>query len=587
MLADPSKNTPPISQTAQPARKRLGEVLIDMGLVTEADMKVALVESKEAGVQIGEILVKKGKITREDLGAALGRQFGLRYVNISEMVIDKQTLELLPDEIIHDKQVIPITNASGRLVVAMVDPNDRTVIDEITFVTGMRPLSVVTTQYDFQQFYKKHLSNRSADSLLEVLSANDANANSGGQLEMLRQEQEASDPNNPLVKLVNSLLEEAIAQGASDVHAEPRKDQIQVRFRTDGILKTILTIPQSMEASFITRIKVMAKLDIAEHRRPQDGRITLKYRGTEYNLRVNTMPVSVNREKIVIRILRPSKNITSFAELGFDEVDTEKLEYLYSAPYGIVLVSGPTGSGKTTTLYTMLHQINSEDRNIATVEDPIELTIEGLNQSQVNTKADFTFASSLRALLRQDPDVIMVGEIRDEETLEAAIHAALTGHLVFSTIHSNTTSASVTRMVQMGAPPNLVASALRGVIAQRLVRTLCSQCKEPYEASETHKQLLLPYDKPAQQNRYTLYKAKGCELCGGSGYTGRCGLYEIMVVDRELRQMIGQSRSDLELEDTAVNTGMKTLAAAGREKVLEGITSIDEVTRVLGPTLGD
>jgi type IV pilus assembly protein PilB len=341
-----------------------------------------------------------------------------------------------------------------------------------------------------------------------------------------------------------------------------------------------------MEASFVTRIKVMARMDIAEHRRPQDGRISIKYKGSEYNLRVNTLPVGDGREKIVIRILRPSKNINDFRSLGFDEDDIRKLEYLYKSPYGIVLVCGPTGSGKTTTLYTVLQRVNDDIRNICTVEDPVELQIEGLNQSQVNPKADYTFASSMRALLRQDPDVIMVGEIRDYETLEAAVHAALTGHLVFSTIHSNTTSATITRMIEMGAASNLIGSALVGVLAQRLVRNICPYCKVAYEANNAEKELLFPYEEDKWVNQVVLYKGEGCELCMNTGYSGRSGIYEILLVDREIRQLINDSHSDLEIEDAAIAAGMKTLGMNGRGKVLAGVTTIEEVIRVLGVNLG-
>jgi type IV pilus assembly protein PilB len=584
-LQNTSTQPPPVSR---PVKKRIGEILQDAGLITEEDLAAALIESRKNNQFIGLTLVRAGKITVEQLGQALSVQFGIKYANINKINIDKTLLDLLPEEFIRDKQVVPIAKERGRLVVAMVNPTNREVIDEITFITGMRPLVTVTTQLEYVEFCNKHLSEVSSNTLRdEISNFSDQMVVEQGQVDLRQQrDAELSDPTNPLVKLVNSIIEEGIERNASDIHIEPRPKKYLVRFRVDGILRTILDVPQNMEASFVTRIKVMARMDIAEHRRPQDGRITIKYKGTDYNLRVNTLPVSDSREKIVIRILRPSKNISDFQSLGFDADDVKKLEFLYKSPYGIILVCGPTGSGKTTTLYTVLQRINDDIRNICTVEDPVELQIEGLNQSQVNPKADYTFASSMRALLRQDPDVIMVGEIRDYETLEAAVHAALTGHLVFSTIHSNTTSATITRMIEMGAASNLIGSALVGVLAQRLVRNICPYCKVPYEAQQWEKDLLFPYDEDQRQKKVLLYKGQGCELCMNSGYSGRSGIYEILIVDREIRQLINDSHSDLEIEDAAIAAGMRTLSMNGRAKVIAGVTTVEEVTRVLGVNLG-
>jgi type IV pilus assembly protein PilB len=570
------------------ARRQIGEILLEAGLITDEDLAAALLEAKKNGHLIGHTLIRTGKISTEQLGKALSIQFGTKYANLSKLDANKPLLELLPEEFMREKQVIPIAKERGRLVVAMVNPANREVIDEITFITGMRPLVTVTPDLEFQEFFNKHLGDVNTTSLLQEVSTVSGRMAEVISASDLREQREAemTDPSNPLVKLVNSIIEEGIERNASDIHIEPRHKKYLVRFRVDGILRTILDVPQNMESSFVTRIKVMARMDIAEHRRPQDGRITIKYKGSEYNLRVNTLPVSDSREKIVIRILRPSKSISDFKSLGFDEEDVRKLEFLYKSPYGIVLVCGPTGSGKTTTLYTVLQRINDDIRNICTVEDPVELQIEGLNQSQVNPKADYTFASSMRALLRQDPDVIMVGEIRDYETLEAAVHAALTGHLVFSTIHSNTTAATITRMIEMGAASNMIGSALVGVLAQRLIRNICPYCKISYEASATEKELLFPYEEAKQVERVMLYKGEGCELCMNTGYSGRSGVYEILLVDREIRQLINDSHSDLEIEDAAIAAGMKTLSMNGRGKVLTGVTTVEEVIRVLGVNLG-
>lgn len=572
----------------QGSRKKLGEILLEAGLITENDLAQALTEAQRSGQKIGNVLVRLNKITLEQLGTALSIQHQVKYCNLAKMDIDKSLFELLPEDMMRAQQVLPIAKERGRLVVAMTNPTNRDTIDEITFITGMRPLVVLTTQIEFQDFFSQNIGDLSGNSqsLLEELNLAVSNDQVKETDIAQMREAEMSDQSSPLVKLVNSIIEDAIERNASDIHIEPRNKKYLIRFRVDGILRTILDVPQNMEASFVTRVKVMARMDIAEHRRPQDGRFGIKYKGSEFNLRVNTLPVSDSREKIVIRILRPSKNISDFQSLGFDGEDIAKLEHLYKSPHGIILVCGPTGSGKTTTLYTVLNKVNDDIRNICTVEDPVELQIEGLNQSQVNPKADYTFASSMRALLRQDPDVIMVGEIRDYETLEAAVHAALTGHLVFSTIHSNTTAATITRMIEMGAASNLIGSALVGVLAQRLVRTICPYCKITYEASNDEKHILFPYDEDKRVEKIMLFRGEGCELCGSTGYSGRCGVYEILLVDREIRQLINDAHSDLEIEDAAIAAGMRTLGMNGRAKVLSGITSLEEVVRVLGVNLG-
>jgi len=581
-----SPSAEPEAPTVQ-KRKNVGEILREAGLITDTDIATTLAESRRTGQPIGMLLVKMGKITTDQLGKALAMQSGLKYASIAKLEVPKDLLDLLPEEFIREKQVVPIGRERGRILVAMVNPGNRDAVDEITFLTGMRPLIAVTPILEFQEFFSKHFGDSSANNLIdEVSTVSDTMVNSTEIDLRLRRDAEISDSANPLVRLINSVIEEAISKNASDVHVEPRSGKYLVRFRVDGILRTILEVPQNMEASFVTRIKVMARMDIAEHRRPQDGRLSIKHKNSEYNLRVNTLPVSDSREKIVIRILRPSKSISDFHSLGFDEEETKKLELLYKMPHGIVLVCGPTGSGKTTTLYTILQTINDDVRNICTVEDPVELLIDGLTQSQVNPKADYTFASSMRALLRQDPDVIMVGEIRDYETLEAAVHASLTGHLVFSTIHSNTTSATITRMVEMGAASNLIGSALAGVVAQRLVRTICPYCREPYDAEEHEKALLLPFDEERRKEIITLYRGRGCEFCMGTGYLGRSGIYEIMVVDREIRQLINSSHSDLEIEDAAIASGMRSLAMSARLKVLQGVCTTQEIIRVLGLNLG-
>lgn len=564
--------------------------LISQGLINEDEAVTLRNEAQAVGDPLEVYLHRQNRITEEQLAECVEKLYGLRYVKLASLPITDTCQELLPPEFVAEKWVMPISCNGGRLDVAVVYPKDRSMVDEITFMTGMRPNLVVTSVLEFLAFnqiqspegHTSQLKDRVSETQTSNLLAGITNTT-----EMLRKQSEAemNETNNPLVRLVNSIIHEAIDRNASDIHIEPRKNNYCVRYRIDGILAHILDIPESMEASLITRIKVMSRMDISDYRRPQDGRSSITYKKSDYNLRINTLPVGENREKVVIRILRPSKHITTFADLGFEEQDMQQLEDLCQLPHGIVLVCGPTGSGKTTTLYTVLHKINEESRNISTVEDPVELRIEGLNQSQVNPKADYTFANSMRALLRQDPDVIMVGEIRDYETLEAAIHASLTGHLVFSTIHSNNTCGTITRMIEMGTSANLIASALNGVIAQRLVRTLCPHCKTPYKASREEKALLF-LNKPEKiEAPLTLQQPVGCNRCNNSGYLGRVGLYEILRLDRELKHLISTGQSDMEIEDAAISGGMTTLGTSARLKVLQGFTTLEEVCRVLGPTL--
>ena len=568
----------------------------------EPDVLVAIMErSEQDKITLDEQFLKEGFVTREELVQIVTKCFSAKYYSLENVQPNMELLELIPEEVIEDKHIVPVANTHGRLVIAMINPTDRSAVDEITFLTGMRPQIVSTLPMDYRHWMVKFESQQALrargnkdttrDLLDQLASASEVKLSAQAQrLDNIRAmgEAEIQDTTDPLVRFVNSLLIQGVVQGASDIHIEPREGHYVVRFRSDGVLKEVLDIPQSMEGAVITRLKVMAKMDISDHRRPQDGRMSINYKKVEYNFRVNTLPVTEGREKMVMRILRPSATVTDFTKLGFTQDDATKIELMYKAPYGIVLVCGPTGSGKSTTLYTIMNKINSELINVSTVEDPVELKIEGLNQSQVNAKADFTFASSMRALLRQDPDVIMVGEIRDYETLEAGIHAALTGHLVFSTIHANSTATTITRMLEMGASSSLISAAVNGVIAQRLTRALCPHCKEAHEATPEQKEILYEFYEtpPPPEQSLIVYTAKGCDMCKGSGYFGRTGLYEIMMIDRELRHLIASQVNELEIEDTAMKRGMISLGMCARTKIIEGKVDFAEIERVLGPFRG-
>lgn len=590
-----------MNSTASGFRSKLEQYFLQNELLPAEELEALVAAGNAQGQPLEIVLVNSNVVTQPMLIEILSGIFNTKFISLKDVPTnDLELLSLLPDDLMEEKRIIPVSNQNGRLCIAMVDPLDRTSINEVTFLTGMRPQVLACLEAEFRGWWERFESMQtvkargSKEKQVELTSSlqaaseekeeRDAHSNSGINLDNIKQKAEAEmqDSANPLVRFVNSLIIQAIEMGASDLHIEPRLGKYVVRFRMDGVLKSIVEVPGNMENAVMTRLKVMAKLDIADKRRPQDGRMQMTYKNTDYNLRVNTLPVTEGREKMVMRILRPAKHITDFKKLGFSDSDVEKIEFLYKSPYGIVLVCGPTGSGKSTTLYTILNKINNEIINISTVEDPVELKLEGLNQSQVNSKADFTFASSMRALLRQDPDVIMVGEIRDYETLEAAIHAALTGHLVFSTIHANSSATTITRMLEMGASASLISAALNGVIAQRLVRSLCKNCKQPYEATFQEKQKLFSKQPKKWEEPLTLYKPHGCVMCKDSGYSGRSGLYEVMMVNRELRHLIGAQVSDLEIEDAAIEQGMTTLMGCAKTRIIDGIVDFGEIERVIG-----
>jgi type IV pilus assembly protein PilB len=449
----------------------------------------------------------------------------------------------------------------------------------VALITGFRVVPRISTHNQILSLLDKLLTKHaSADEAMaeveeELNQSGDVyNLNAANELEA---EMAAEDA--PIVRLVNALLTEAIEVNASDIHIEPQKERLLIRFRIDGILREMKSIPKKMSSAVVSRIKVVSGMDIAERRRPQDGRMKLVMGSQQIDMRVNSLPIQFG-EKIVVRLLKPNATTGGLEKLGLAPDEIERISKMIYSPHGIILVTGPTGSGKTTTLYSALREINTPERNISTIEDPIEYPLAGVNQTQVSAKSGLTFSLCLRALLRQDPDVIMVGEIRDHETLESAIHASLTGHLVFSTLHTNSTAKTIARLLEMGAPNYLVSTSVIGIIAQRLVRKVCSKCKTPHEASEQQKRSLnMPLNEPL-----TLYKGAGCSACGQSGYAGRVGLYEIMNMHREIGQMIDEGASAFAIEDVAVKQGMITLAMDGKRKILAGLTTVEEVTRVLG-----
>ena len=568
------------------------EMLVSIGWLTQEQLDECISISETKGQPLDSVFKEKKYLDLEKICSYLKKKYNCNVITKSEVVVDRSILKLLPDDFIEKKQVITMSIVSNKLNVAMVNPNDKYTIREISLSTG-RSLNVFCIpSFEYEAFVKEyslHKKNEQVSRETErIIQSIEEEASQFENEESLwaQVEKELQDASGNVAKFVYKIITDAIDAKASDIHIEPRIGYYVVRLRSDGILKKVIEIPGSVEQAVITRFKVLARMNIAEHRRPQDGTFSIKYNDRMYDFRINTLPVS-GKEKVVIRILAPAVSLKTAGEKmviqGASEEDLQKIHDMVQCPNGIILTSGPTGSGKTTTLYTILKALNKEDVNITTIEDPVEIKLEGINQSQVNPKADITFASCMRAILRQDPDIILVGEIRDFETLEVAISAALTGHLVLSTVHTNSAAATVTRLIEMGAKDYLVSSTLTGVIAQRLVRRLCDKCKEAYFPTEEEAKHISNNPETQQELLKTkLYRKKGCKECGYLGYSGRIGIYEVMPITRELKRLIAQGAHDIEIEESAVSAGMKTLKYSCLEHIIEGRTTTSEFVRVLG-----
>lgn len=569
-------------QMRNSTRMRIGELLLKHGYITEAQLNRALEEQKKTGQRLGRILVSLGFMPEERLVEILSAQFEVPYVKLSNFNIDPDVHNYISEDVCRIYKIVPLFVTDKTLTIAMTDPTNVRVIDIVKFKSQMDVDIVMSSEKDVMAAIDRtYVSSAQGDSLEALL--NKAKEEGGDELETVDREAEqvqesdlTDEEGQQVVKIVTSLIQEAIARKASDIHLEPQETYLKLRYRIDGDLQVQAPIPARLMSQIISRIKLLSKMDIAEKRKPLDGRFTVRFRGSEVDLRVSSFPVSLRKrgvcEKIVMRILDPNSGQFPLKDMGFAPVMFKQFQEAINAPNGIVLVTGPTGSGKSTTLYASIREILDPTINISTMEDPVELNIEGVNQGQINPAAGFTFAAGIRALLRQDPDVIMIGEMRDKETSSMAIEAALTGHLVFSTLHTNDSAGSFPRLLEMDLEPFLVATVIKGILAQRLVRRICKHCKEPVEVSpELREELHLTPDMQ-------FYHGRGCEHCDGTGYKGRCGIYEFLVPNESVRNAVVKRASGEVLKQIAMKEcGMITLRMDGMQKALDGLTTIEQV----------
>jgi len=562
---------------------RLGELLVREKLITPLQLQGAVEQQRKSGGRLGHHLTKLGYVQENELTAFLSQQYGVPSINLSDFDIDPEVLKLVPKEVVVRHQVIPVNRAGQNLIVAMADPSNIYAIDDVKFVTNLNIDVVVASEPAIAEAIEKYYtSNVSFEDVMLDFADEDEEfelEDVEEDLNVLDLEKSAGDA--PVVKLVNLILLDAIRKNASDIHVEPYEKQLRIRYRIDGVLYEVMKPPVKLKHAITSRLKIMSRLDIAERRLPQDGRIKMKLgRGKEMDFRVSVLPTMWG-EKIVARLLDKSNLQLDMTKLGFEEKVLEDFKSALHKPYGMILITGPTGSGKTTTLYSALSELNKSTTNISTAEDPVEYNLFGINQVQMHDDIGLNFASSLRSFLRQDPDIIMVGEIRDFETAEIAVKAALTGHLVLSTLHTNDAPSSVSRMLNMGIEPFLVASSVNLIGAQRLVRKLCQDCVAPVEVpSETLIEIGVP---PERVEGFQAMRGTGCRNCNNTGYKGRIAVYEIMTFNEEIREFVLNGASTMELKREAIRQGMKTLRMSAIGKLEEGFTSLEEVVRATAP----
>ncbi len=565
---------------------RLGEILVKDSLISADQLRQALEYQKKNGGRLGSCLVKLGLVSDEDITAVLSRQYGVPSINLKFYEVDPAVIKLVPQETAVRYQIVPLSRVGSTLTIAMTDPTNVFAMDDIKFMTGFNVEPVVASESAISEaihkFYGEVESVEELDKVMKDLAGEDAAALelAGEEQEMDLASLEKAAEEAPIIKLVNLILTDAVKRGASDIHVEPYEKEYRVRFRIDGILQNVMAPPLKLKDAITSRIKIMSKMDISEKRLPQDGRIMIKYlkdgKKKELDFRVSTVPALFG-EKVVLRLLDKENLRLDMTKLGFEPESLKKFEQQILKPYGMVLVTGPTGSGKTNTLYSSVARLNTQETNIMTAEDPVEFQLAGINQVQMKEQIGLNFASALRAFLRQDPNIILVGEIRDFETAEIAVKAALTGHLVLSTLHTNDAPSTISRLMNMGIEPFLVATSVNLICAQRLVRRICGQCKEPLQILP---QALIDAGYTVQESEKTIVQhGRGCATCNNTGYKGRVGLYEVMEINDDLRELILVGASALELKKKALEMGMITLRRSGLQKVALGQTTMEEVLR--------
>ena len=553
--------------------KQLPELLLEEGLVSAEQLQEAAAEQARTRMSLSRVLIDRGFVPEHHLVKTLAHHIGLEFVDLGEYSIDPGVVALVSENVVKRYGALPIAYEDGKLVVAMSDPSNVFALDDIRTITGMEVKPVIATRTDILAATSRF--SRMDESVEDIAAAAADESDLAEDLSKVREVVEDA----PIVKLVNLLVTQAVNDRASDIHIEPGERDVRIRYRIDGVLHEVMRSPKSIQSGVISRLKIMSDINIAERRIPQDGRVGLVVGGKAIDLRVATLP-TVYGEKVVLRILDKSSVLLKLTDLGFSDHNYERYERSFTKPYGMILVTGPTGSGKSTTLYATLNILNTPDRNTITVEDPVEYRLAGINQVQINQKAGLTFASALRSILRSDPDVVLIGEIRDRETAQIATEAALTGHLVLSTLHTNSAPAAISRLIEMGIEPFLVASAIDCVLAQRLIRVLCDKCKEPYEPTSdmlSQSRIKIPED------RYpvTLYRAVGCKACGKTGFRGRMAVHEVMIMTEEIERLTSERRSSEEIGRMAIEQGMLTLRDDGVLKAIDGRTSIEELLRVI------
>jgi type IV pilus assembly protein PilB len=556
--------------------RRLGEILLAKYRITPEQLESALEEQKKTGEKLGEILQKMGLVESKEVYGALAEQLGVPYVDLDSYVIDPRVVTLLPEKFCRQYQLVPIGEEKNTLILAMANPVDVVAIDRVRLMTKKEVKPVMASPQDIEKVLNAYYGiGESVEELIREAETREGLVLPEEEEELKIDQLKALGEEAPIIRVVNMLILQAIRSGASDIHIEPQEDQVRIRFRIDGILHDITSTSIQVHPALVSRIKILSRMNIAERRLPQDGRFQVTVDNRTVDFRVSSLP-TIFGEKIVMRILDKSTLLLDLDRLGFEEEDLEKFYRLIQHPYGMILLTGPTGSGKTTTLYSALNFINKPDLNIITIEDPVEYRLPGINQVQVRPKIGLTFASALRAIMRQDPDVIMVGEIRDYETAEIAIHAALTGHLVFSTLHTNTAAGALVRLQEMGIPSYLIASALVGVVAQRLVRKICERCKVAFEVRGPIARELTG----GKEDHLVLFRGKGCPECNKTGYRGRIAVSEVLVMDDDLRALVLRNATEREITEKACEKGMRTLRENAIRKVLRGVTTLEEMYRV-------